>query len=133
MSTGDVDTIKDEPKRTTLITIISISYILIGCVSAIIEFLIIVLHLYEYLLIPIGYIVFDIINITAGVGFWKLKRWAYQTAIVISGLTILINLYWFFSVLSHGKSSLSFIPIIYHGLLLIGLFSKNVKSIFTSS
>ena len=133
MTTGDVDTIKDKPKRTILIALISISYILIGGVIAIINLLIIVLHLYEYLLIPIGYIVSGIIAITTGVGFWKLKRWAYQAAIVISGLFILINSYWFFSVLSHGKGSLSFIPIIFHGLFLIGLFSKHVKAIFTSS
>ena len=133
MTSGENNITTDKAKRPTTITIVSLFYLLVGSITAIVNTLSIALHLsgyathgrqepLSYLLLLIVGMVSGIIAVVAGIGLWKLKRWAYQTAIVISGLLILISLF-----------SLSFIPIIFHGLILVGLFSKGVKSVFTSS
>ena len=133
MTSGENNTTTDKAKRLTTITIVSLFYLLVGLITAIVNTLSVALHLYGYathgrqeplyyLLLLIAGMISGIIAVVAGIGLWKLKRWAYQTAIVISGLLILISLF-----------SLSFIPIIFHGLILVGLFSKGVKLAFTSS
>jgi len=132
MTVSQNNSTNDKPNRSTAITIISIFYLLVGLVTAIVNTLSVALHLYGYmthgrqeplyyLLLLIVGMVSGIVAVIAGIGLWKLKKWAYQTAIVISGLLILISLF-----------SLSFIPIIFHGLILVGLLSKGVKSAFTS-
>ena len=133
MTTSEDNTTNDRSKRSTTITIISIFYLLVGSVTAFMNTLSVALHLYGYathgrqeplyyLLLLIVGLVSGVIAFVAGIGLWRLKRWAYQTAVVISGLLILINLL-----------SFSFIPIIFHGLALVGLFSKGVKAKLTSS
>jgi hypothetical protein len=133
MTTSENNTTKDQTKRSTIITIISLFYILVGLITAFVNTISVALQLYGYatrgrqepiyyLLLLIVGMVSGIIAVIAGIGLWKLKRWAYLAAIAISGLLILVNLF-----------ASSFIPIIFHALILVGLFSKGVKATYTSS
>ena len=135
--------IKDKVKRSTVVGMISIFYLLVGFMTLLANSFQIVIYFVRnnasregeplsiLLLIIVG-ITMGILMIIASVGLWKLKRWAYQMAIVISGLSVPIYLFVFITALGRGQSSTVYGAIVFHALILVGLFSRNAKVLFTS-
>ena len=131
-------------KRSKIVTLISILYLLIGFITALVTTLSVIVHLlrsiniglidlFPDLLTLVG-IVWGILMIIVGFGLWKLKRWAYWMAIVISGFLAITNIINLFRALSSGQSPLTtYIGIVFHGFVIVGLLSKGAKATFTSS
>ena len=66
----------------------------------------------------------------AGWGLWKMEQWARHTAIVTSGLMVLINLATTCSAIINGRISIPSYAFV-HGLIFAALFNSNVKNSFT--
>jgi hypothetical protein len=132
-------------KRSRVVTIISILYLLIGFITALVATLGVIVHLmrninigltepFSSFLLTIVGIVWGTLMVIVGFGLWKLKRWAYWMAIVISGLLAMTNIITLLSALSRGQSSsTSYIGIIFHGFVFVGLLSRAARATFTSS
>lgn len=77
------------------------------------------------LLVVVG--ILAIANIVVGWGLWTLKRWAFWTAVIVEGLSILINLY---SWLGEHNNSAIF-SLVVPAIILIYLFAdRNVRAAF---
>lgn len=129
--------------RPSIVTIISILYLFIGVINAIINLISFILNVVgnrvngqaaptSYLLLLFAGLVLGVLTIITGAGLFVLKAWAYKAAIGISGLSILIYLYAFLTTLMSGHFSTSIIIVLIHVLILGGLFSKHVKAAFSS-
>ena len=129
-------------KRSRVVTIISILYLLIGFITALVATLGVIVHLirninigliepFSNFLLTIVGIVWGTLMVIVGFGLWKLKRWAYWMAIVISGLLAMTNIITLLSALSRGQSSsTAYIGIIFHGFVFVGLLSRGAKATF---
>lgn len=77
----------------------------------------------------VGSIALAIFIAIAGSGLWRLKIWAHQAAIVISSLIVIVNLGFFVDGIIKGRLVIPY-GIVFHGLVLWVLNSKDVKAVF---
>jgi hypothetical protein len=79
-----------------------------------------------------AYLIVGVINVLVGVGLFTLKRWAWYLAIVAMALAVLSALYAIFQHGFGGLTSASTVTGVVSLIVLIYLFSQNVRAAFES-
>jgi len=77
----------------------------------------------------VGSIALAIFIAVVGSGLWRLKIWAHRAAIVISSLIVIVNLGFFVDGIIKRQLVIPY-GIVFHGLVLWVLNSKDVKAVF---